>query len=816
MQRTRNARRRLLVAGAASILTALVGTGAAASRRAPAADPAVPGDGTNTTSVAKPPISQTPSISADGQWLVYAGLPNPPATGTDARTSTVFLQNRADGSVSELTTLVDGLRPGNSVMPVISADGCNVAVITEMAYDLFRDDDQGDRWDVYSMRLPHCQNLLTGSAKRHQQGTFGEWQLVSTGLGSGLQASASDDVSPLYPPAMSGEGATVAYTERFDSSAADLTTVTLVDLTVPIGTPGRSQAVAGTPSDPPDSTFRYRGVRQPSISEDGTIVAFTSDADNSTLLNDWGTGPTPGDFATSHVFVWDRTNPDRNTNVRKISAANTESAGADSPAVSGDGRVVAFVSVATNLVPGATLPACNPKCFPEVYLWNRTDGSIQLGSRAPGDPSQPPVAADLGATQPVLSKSGDELVYVSRATNLFPTRSGRVGAASDGDIVLQMPATGTVVRVTSVFNGLIAGPAANAHPRVTDNGRIVVFDSLAGSAYGGRPVDGRQVGVRELKPSLTLANLDVGTVAVGFPGPEWFLVLANNGPSSFIPADVSVDSKDFIVSGGSCKDKAGVPVPAGGVCTINLMMQPSKEGTAKTVLTVHEDGFHGVDVTATITGTGGVPALQPDPGGAEAHPMVVGARDEPLTFKIQNVAFTPVKIAAVRVQGANPADFVIADNSCAGKTLAAAGTCTIDVVFAPTAGGRRTASVVVRSVDGAYTTMIVSGDARWDPKIAVSNTVVIAPTKFQVVGNGFPPNTPVLLSWSDGLGRAVVATTDATGALLADLTVRPNDRPGSRRIVAQTIGGEVATADVTVVVPRRSSPVGTPRWPHQP
>jgi Tol biopolymer transport system component len=815
MNRTRNARRRLLVAGVASILTALVGTGAAASRRA-TVEGTTPTDPTaaGTTSVASPPISQTPSISADGQWMVYAGRPLP--STSDSRSSTVFLENRADNSVSELTTMVPGLRPGDSVMPVISADGCNVAVVTEVGYDLFRDDDQGDRWDVYSMRLPHCQNLLTGSAKRHQQGTFGEWQLVSTGLGSGLQASASDDVSPLFPPAISGEGATLAYTERFDSSAADLTTVTIVDLTVPIGTPGRAQAVAGTPSDPPDSTFRYRGVRQPSMSEDGTVVAFTSDADNSTLLNDWGTGPTPGDFATSHVFVWDRNNPDRNTNVRKISATNAESGAADSPAVSGDGSTVAFVSVATNLVPGATLPACNPKCLPEVYLWNRGDGSIHLGSRVPGDPSKPPVAADLGATQPVLSKAGDELVYVSRATNLFPTRSGQVGAASDGDIVLQMPSTGNVVRVTSVLDGLIAGPAANAHPRVSDNGRTVVFDTLAGGSYGGLPVDGRQVGIRELQPSLTLANLDVGTVAVGFPGPEWYLVLANNGPSSFIPADVKVDSKEFVVSGGTCKDKAGVPVPAGGICTINLMMSPTKEGVEKTVLTVHEDGFHGVDLTATISGTGGTPALAPDPGGAEAHAMVVGQRDEPITFKIENVAFTPVKIGAVRLQGANPTDFVIANNSCSGHQLAAAGNCTLDIVFAPTAGGRRTASIVVSSTDGGYTTMIVSGDARWDPKIAVSNTVVMAPAKFTVVGNGFPPNTPVLLSWSDGSGRPVVANSDAAGALLAEITVRPNDRPGNRRIVAQTGRGVVAIADVTVIVPRHSSRVGTPRWPTTP
>ncbi len=765
----------------------------AAERRAPDPVPAVP------TATVEFVASQTPSVSADGRYVVYAG---PPTTADDTRTSTVFLQDRMLDTVVELTAPVEGIRAGNSVWPAISADGCSVAVITEFAYDLFRDDDAGERWDTYKLELPEC------------GGEAGDWELVSTTRGTGFASSAADDVSPLYPPAISGEGATIAYTERFSTSAPELTGITVVDLTVALGDPGRANSVAGTPADAPDSTFRYVGLREPVLSEDGQVLAFTSDADPSTLLGEWGTGPQPGGFATSHVFVWDRSNPDRNTNVRRVSSApGSLSTDAHGPAMSGDGRFVAFVSSAMDLVPGATLPPCTPDCVPQVYVYDRTDGTVKLGSREPGDPAAPPVGANLGAGQPTLNRTGEELVYVSRATNLFPTRSSGVGGPTDGDIVVSVPATGTVQRVSVLPDGVTPAPAANSHPQVSASGRVVVFDTLAGAAYGSPAGGGRQVAVVEHPPELELADLDVGTVAVGFPGPEWDLVVANKGPSSFVPALVEVDNPDFLISGGTCVDQITVPVPPGGVCTVNLMLLPSVAGKIEGTLRVSEYGFGSVEITSQLSGFGGEPALAPSPGGAESQPLVVGERGEPMSFSVYNVAFAQVKVKSVKIQGSSPDDFLIGKDECTAKRIDASGTCNIEVVFSPTASGRRTASVVVTTIDGSYTTMLVSGTAHYDPKLAVSTTTVIAPARLTVVGAGFAPNSAVTLSWADGQGRPIVVLTDAAGGLLAEMLVRPNDRAGARTVVAQTPGGEFAAADVTVVVRRKASGVGSARWP---
>ena len=68
------------------------------------------------------------------------------------------------------------------------------------------------------------------------------------------------------------------------------------------------------------------------------------------------------------------------------------------------------------------------------------------------------------------------------------------------------------------------------------------------------------------------------------------LNVTNNGPSSFTPGIVTIDQPDFLVSGGTCVEQRGVPVPPGGVCTVTLMFMPMVEGAQEATLTVAEMG----------------------------------------------------------------------------------------------------------------------------------------------------------------------------------------------------------------------------------
>ncbi len=812
--------------GLGVLLAALGATQVAADRRAPAQSmPQLP------VAVVESVLSQTPTVSADGRWVVYAGVRELIAVdsaddGADnsVQQNTIWLKDRENDLLIDLTPSSASLRVGQILWPVISGDGCTLTVITELALDLFRDDDLGNRWDVYRLLLPHC------------DGEPGEWELVSATQGSGFDVTAGDNVSALYPPAVSADGNRVAYTHQFDPLLADVTGVSVVDLTIPIGDPGRSLAVAGTPATSPDSTYRYRGQREPTISADGNVLAFASDAMSDAAVPEWGSGLVEGEFAVSNVYVWDRTaiepdpalEPDSTLEpatpvvdgTGKVVAISTVATGATGdatdPALSGNGRFVAFVSTARNLIPGATLPPCGEGCLPQVYLFDRTGNSLRLASREPGDPASPPIAADGGATQPSLNYGGEELLFVSRSNNLFPTRSLSVGDADDGDIVLALPALGTIDRVSVLADGITPAPAANSHPHMSAVGRVVVFDTLAGAVYGTAQV-GRQVAIVDHAPNLLLSDLDVGTVAVWFPGPEWFLVLSNNGPSSFLPTMATVDNEDFMISGGSCLE-AAVVVPPGATCTIKLMLLPSAAGERKATLTVSEGGFNAVSISAELTGRGGEPSLAPSPAGGYAGSVLVGSSGaEPLLFKMANVAFGSVKVKSLAVQGSNPDDFQVTLDECTGATLGAGATfCDLQVTFTPTAGGRRSAQVVVTTRDGGYATLLLSGDAFYDPMLAVARSTTPAGSRLSVSGSGFAPNATVTISWADGSGGTTSAVTDAAGGLSVQLIVRATDRTGQRTLVAQSSdqgADQVATVDVLVLAPGSTRGPNSPAWP---
>ncbi|MDO8391469.1 MAG: choice-of-anchor D domain-containing protein [Actinomycetota bacterium] len=745
-------------------------------------------------------VAHTPSVSGDGSLVAYAGAPSDLA---DPRDHTIYLENRVDGTVLEITPLLADVGAGDSAWPVISADTCTVTFLTQMPYDLFRDDDQGGRWDVYRQTLPRC------------NGTLGDIELVSASRGSGFEASAADDAVPTDRPAVSADGTVVAYTRRFSVAAPELTGVVVVDLAIPIGDEGRTTPVAGTPIGSPESAFLHRGLHQPAISADGTVVAYTSDADSAAGEPQWGSGPVPGGHATTHVYAWDRANPDRSTSVRAVSSSGGADTGnADSPAVSGDGQFVAFVSTATDLVPGAVLPVCAPACVPQVYLFGRADGVVRLVSRAPGDPAAPPVAADAGAIQPALGHADGEVLFVTRATNLFPTRSSVVGGPTDGDIAVAYPLTGEVRRVSVLADGLTPAPAANSHPSMSANGRVVAFDTLSGTSFGGAAVEGRQVAIFDRAPLVEVADLDVGTVAVYYPGPEWYLVLTNHGQSSFVPATVVADNPDFLVSGGTCVDDAGVPVPPGGRCTVHLMLMPSSSGPRTSVLTIAEAGFGAVSVTADLSGIGGEPTLSPSPSGAHGGSLVVGQTGEPMSFALENVAFASVRITSLALAGEHPQDFTISADECTTvKRIPAGTTCALVVDFHPSAAGRRTATLVASTSDGIYATILLSGDAFYSPTLATSQAAVLVGSRFVVTGQGFTPNAAVTIGWADGTGQSLTVTTDAAGVLLATIPVRATDRTGERTLVAQVPGGEVATVAVKVVPKGVKLGPGSPAWP---
>ncbi|MEZ5215154.1 MAG: hypothetical protein R2715_00855 [Ilumatobacteraceae bacterium] len=100
----------------------------------------------------------SPTVSGNGRWVAYVAASATMTDDAGAPLDSVWLLDRSTGEAIEITSPVDGLRPGRSAAPVLSGDGCTLVVVTELAYDVFRDDDRGTRWDTYRTVLPECRD----------------------------------------------------------------------------------------------------------------------------------------------------------------------------------------------------------------------------------------------------------------------------------------------------------------------------------------------------------------------------------------------------------------------------------------------------------------------------------------------------------------------------------------------------------------------------------------------------------------------------------------------------------------------------------
>jgi Tol biopolymer transport system component len=196
----------------------------------------------------------------------------------------------------------------------------------------------------------------------------------------------------------------------------------------------------------------------PAISADGRYVAFESYASNLVA----------GDTNDRRdVFVGDRVTG--TTERVSVSSSGTQANSRSmSPAISADGRYVAFNSDARNLVAGDTNRA------QDVFVHNRSTGTTRRVSK-----SSSGTQANQRSSTGGISADGRYVAFESWASNLV------AGDTNDrSDVFVRDRATGTTQRV-SVSS---AGTQANQgswDPAVSADGRYVAFGSYASNLVAG-------------------------------------------------------------------------------------------------------------------------------------------------------------------------------------------------------------------------------------------------------------------------------------------------------------------------------------------
>ncbi len=202
----------------------------------------------------------------------------------------------------------------------------------------------------------------------------------------------------------------------------------------------------------------------PALSADGLTVAFESYASN--LVG--------GDTNTVRdIFVWSAVNP---TDIQRVSVGTAGAeANAESfePTVSGDGRVVAFSSGASNLTAGVSGTSTI-----NVYRRDLASGTNTLVSADAG-------GLGVGGGRPALSEDGKRLAFWSFASNI-------VAGDTNGlwDIFVLDATSGARTRVSLTSGGGERNQGTESAsrvvaPAISGNGRYVAYATTASNVVAG-------------------------------------------------------------------------------------------------------------------------------------------------------------------------------------------------------------------------------------------------------------------------------------------------------------------------------------------
>jgi Tol biopolymer transport system component len=384
-----------------------------------------------------------PALSRDGQVTAFDSTATNLVPNDMGQFADVFVHDSSTG-VTERVSVSTGGRQGNadSQRPSVDRHGRFVAF----------DSSAGNL-------VSHDTNQLLDVFVRDR--ARGKTLLVSGGM-NGASGNGSS-----FGASISASGRFVA----FVSDASNLVqgdTNNVRDVFVRDLVAGTTQLV----SVASDGTLENSSAAPPSINADGTKVAFASFATN-LVPND-----TNDQF---DVFVRDLA---AGTTVRaSVATDGTEGDQASfTPAISGDGRSVAFASDASNLVPNDTNDRRD--VFLHDLVANRTlrVSLTASGAQANGQSVGPGVRGGL-VFGPAINFDGTRIAFDSVATNLVAgdTNTCEPFFPDPGqcpDVFVRDLRARTTIRVSVASDGS-QGNDATTDPAMDGSGRTVAFFSAA-------------------------------------------------------------------------------------------------------------------------------------------------------------------------------------------------------------------------------------------------------------------------------------------------------------------------------------------------
>jgi Protein of unknown function (DUF1573) len=273
--------------------------------------------------------------------------------------------------------------------------------------------------------------------------------------------------------------------------------------------------------------------------------------------------------------------------------------------------------------------------------------------------------------------------------------------ASGTSTITVVPANGFAGNVTLGASGLPSGVTAGFSPNPTATTSTLTLTASATATTGTSTVtitgtSGSLTATTTLSltvtggtggPVLTLSptSLTWGNIVLGLTGPAKTVTVTNTGTATVNISSITT-SGDFAQT--ASPKPCGSTLAVGASCKIKVTFTPTQLGLRTGNLTLTDNASNSPQAVP-LSGTGGAQATL-TPVSATYPARTVGTTSPAKVFTLtnkQNVSLTGIVISTT-------GDFSVSGTTC-GSSLGGQFTCTINVVFTPTAVGKRTGTLSV-------------------------------------------------------------------------------------------------------------------------
>jgi Tol biopolymer transport system component len=419
--------------------------------------------------------SLEPSISGDGRYVAFASRAKNLSPAAKSGKREIFVKDMSTGTVT-LVSRADGsggaAADGNSYDPAISAEGRYVA-FGSGAENLSAEDTAFN--DVFVRDLATGTTTLVSRAAG-PAGAAGDGESTDPSISAdGRHVAFASAANNLSNEDSDTPGQTDIFVRNLDTSATELV----------------SRASGATGAAGTDYSF------QPSISGDGSRIAFTSRA--SLVGDDVDEQSFPED-----VFVRDQTTATTLLVSRKSGGAGAPSeVDSDEAAISADGLHVAFASSGK---------LAGQRAF-DINVFVRDLSTEKLKLVSVGDEGK----AGDGKRAPAISADGRYVAFQTRGDRVSP-----VDADARVDAFVRDMTKGFTVTVSRASGPLgVPGDGSSSGASVSADGALVAFDSRATNFSGADGNGVANVFLRHVvfakEPALPRCAGRIATI-VGTPG----------------------------------------------------------------------------------------------------------------------------------------------------------------------------------------------------------------------------------------------------------------------------------------------------------